>query len=265
VTTHIDRCVSHYKRARKGLDNLAVGEIGRTPIHPQYVAKVLDQVAADHTIFTCDVGTPTIWACRYLRMNGKPRLLGSFLHGSMANALPQAIGAQKANPGRQVITLSGDGGLAMLLGELLTLSQLNLPVKVVVFNNGSLSFVELEQKAAGFLDYGTGLLNPNFAELASAANIFGARVEKPEDLEPALRRALEDNGPALVDVLVHRQELSMPPSITKEQALGFSLYLVKAVLNGRGGRRRFTTSQPPLLSTLSCAIYKTRTRRFSTA
>ncbi|HWF47251.1 MAG TPA: ubiquinone-dependent pyruvate dehydrogenase [Bryobacteraceae bacterium] len=232
--THLDRCVNHYKRARKDLDDLAVAEPGRTPIHPQYVAKVLDELAAEDAIFTCDVGTPTIWASRYLHMNGKRRLLGSFVHGSMANALPQAIGAQKAHPGRQVITLSGDGGIAMLLGDLLTLSQLKLPVKVVVFNNNSLSFVELEQKAAGFLDYGTELVNPDFAKIAEAANIFGARVERPEDLEPAFRRALEHNGPALVEAVVHRQELSMPPTITKEQALGFSLYLVKAVLNGRG-------------------------------
>jgi pyruvate dehydrogenase (quinone) len=231
--SHLDRCVDHYKRARQDLDDLAVGEPGSTPIHPQYVAKVLDQLAGDDAIFTCDVGTPTIWACRYLRMNGKRRLLGSFIHGSMANALPQAIGAQKAYPGRPVITLSGDGGIAMLLGDLLTLAQLKLPVKVVVFNNGSLSFVELEQKAAGFLDYGTDLVNPDFAKIAEAANILGARVEKPEELEPALRRALEHNGPALVDVRVNRQELSMPPTITKDQALGFSLYLVKAVLNGR--------------------------------
>jgi pyruvate dehydrogenase (quinone) len=194
---------------------------------------LLDEAAAGDAIFTCDVGTPTIWAARYLHMNGKRRLLGSFVHGSMANALPQAIGAQKSHPGRQVVTLSGDGGLSMLLGDLLTLRQLNLPVKVVIFNNGSLSFVELEQKAAGLLDYGTDLTNPNFAKLAEAANIFGARVEKPEELEPALRRALDHDGPALVDVVVNRQELSMPPTITKEQALGFSLYLIRAVLNGR--------------------------------
>jgi pyruvate dehydrogenase (quinone) len=231
---HLDTCINHYKRARKGLDDLAVGEPGRTPIHPQYVAKVLNELAADDAIFTCDVGTPTIWAARYLHMNGKRRLLGSFVHGSMANALPQAIGAQKSHPGRQVITLCGDGGLAMLLGDLLTLPQLKLPVKVVVFDNGTLSFVELEQKAAGLLDYGTGLVNPDFAKLAATANVFGVRVSKPEELEPALRSALQHNGPALVDVIVNRQELSMPPSITKEQALGFSLYLIKAVFNGRG-------------------------------
>jgi pyruvate dehydrogenase (quinone) len=231
---HLDKSVNHYQRARKGLDDLAVGEPGHTPIHPQYVAKVVDELASEDAIFSCDVGTPTIWAARYLHMNGKRRLLGSFWHGSMANALPQAIGAQKAYPGRQVITLSGDGGLAMLLGDMLTLPQLSLPVKMIVFNNSSLAFIELEMKAAGLLDYGTNLVNPDFAKMAEAANIFGVRVEKPEALHPALSRALQHDGPALVDVIVNRQELSMPPTISGQQALGFSLYLLKAVLNGRG-------------------------------
>jgi pyruvate dehydrogenase (quinone) len=233
-TSHLDRCVDHYKNARQGLDDLAVGEPGHTPVHPQYVAKVVNELASEDAIFTCDVGTPTIWAARYLQMNGKRRLLGSLIHGSMANALPQAIGAQAANPGRQVISLSGDGGLAMLLGDILTLKQLDLPVKLVVFNNGSLAFVELEMKAAGLVDFGTNLVNPNFAQLAEAANILGTRVEKPEDLRAALERAFAHPGPALVEVIVHRQELSMPPTISAEQALGFGLYMLRAVMNGRG-------------------------------
>jgi pyruvate dehydrogenase (quinone) len=230
----LDDCLEHYKHARKSLDDLAVGEPGHTPIHPQYAAKLLDELAADDAVFTCDVGTPTVWAARYLTMNGKRRLLGSFTHGSMANALPQAIGAQAGHPKRQVIALSGDGGLAMLLGDLLTLRQLQLPVKVVVFNNSSLAFVELEMKAAGLVDYGTELVNPNFAKLAESADIFGIRVEKPEQLRPALAEALAHDGPALIEVLVNRQELSMPPTITIEQALGFSLYTIRAVLSGRG-------------------------------
>ena len=230
----LETCVGHYKNARKGLDDLAVGEPGKTPIHPQYVAKVLDEVAADDAVFTCDVGTPTVWAARYLTMNGKRRLLGSFNHGSMANALPQAIGVQASHPKRQVITLSGDGGLAMLLGDLLTLQQLKLPVKLVVFNNQALGFVELEMKAAGIVDYGTELVNPHFAKLAESANVFGRRVEKPEELKGALTEAIAHDGPALVEVLVHRQELSMPPTISLEQAWGFSLYMIRAVLSGRG-------------------------------
>src|SRR6202046_1218967 len=232
--SYLDVCLSHYQKSRKTLDDLPVGEPGRTPIHPQYVAKVLDELAAEDAVFTCDVGTPTVWSARYLHMNGKRRLLGSFSHGSMANALPQAIGVQASHPGRQGITLSGDGGLAMLLGDLLTLRQLKLPVKLVVFNNSSLGFVELEMKAAGLVDYGTDLVNPNFAKLAESADILGIRVEKPEELRPALTKALAHNGPALVEVLVNRQELSMPPTISLEQALGFSLYMIRAVLSGRG-------------------------------
>ncbi len=232
--SYLDICLGHYKDARKSLDDLAVGEPGKTPIHPQYVAKVLDELAAEDAVVTCDVGTPTVWSARYLHMNGKRRLLGSFSHGSMANALPQAIGVQASHPGRQVIALSGDGGLAMLLGDLLTLHQLELPVKLVVFNNSSLGFVELEMKAAGLVDYGTELVNPNFAKLAESADVFGVRVEKPEALRPALTEALAHDGPALVEVLVNRQELSMPPTISLEQALGFSLYMIRAVLSGRG-------------------------------
>jgi pyruvate dehydrogenase (quinone) len=231
---HLDQCLEHYRKARKGLDDLATGVPGKKPIHPQYVAKIVDQLAAEDAVFTCDVGTPTIWAARYLTMNGKRRLLGSFNHGSMANALPQAIGAQATFPDRQVICFSGDGGLAMLMGDLLSLKQLNLPVKIVVFNNSSLAFVELEMKAAGILDFATDLQNPNFADIAQAAGLFGVRVEPPEALAEGLKKAFEHDGPALIDVVTSRQELSMPPTIDLKQALGFSLYMAKAVLNGRG-------------------------------
>lgn len=231
---HLDNSLRHYHAARQGLDDLASGEPGRKPIHPQYVAKVLDEVTSDDAIFSCDVGTPTIWAARYLRMNGKRRLLGSFAHGSMANALPQAIGAQLSYPSRQVITLSGDGGLAMLLGDLLSLRQLELPVKLVVFKNNSLGFVELEMKAAGFLDFATDLHNPDFAKMAEAAGLLGLTAETPELVRPVLVEALKHDGPALVEVLVNRQELALPPSIEVGQMIGFSLYMIKAVLNGRG-------------------------------
>lgn len=233
---HLDTSLQHYRSARQGLDDLATGEPGRTPIHPQYVARVLDELAAPDAIFSCDVGTPTIWAARYLTMNGRRRLLGSFNHGSMANALPQAIGAQVANPHRQVVTMSGDGGIAMLLGDLLTLRQLRLPVKVVVFNNSSLGFIELEMKAAGILEFATDLENPDFAKLAEATGLLGLKVETPEQLRPALLKALQYDGPALVEVVVNRQELSMPPTITAEQVKGFSLYMLKAILDGRGTR-----------------------------
>ncbi|HEY0791792.1 MAG TPA: ubiquinone-dependent pyruvate dehydrogenase [Chthoniobacterales bacterium] len=231
---YLDQCLQHYRKARKDLDDLATGVPGKKPIHPQFVARTVDQLASEDAVFCCDVGTPTIWAARYLTMNGKRRLLGSFSHGSMANALPQAIGAQASFPGRQVITLSGDGGLAMLLGDVLTLKQLNLPVKIVVFNNSSLAFVELEMKAAGILDFATDLHNPNFADLARAAGLFGVRVEDPGALDAGLKEAFAHDGPALIDVVTSRQELSMPPTIQMQQAVGFSLYMAKAVLSGRG-------------------------------
>jgi pyruvate dehydrogenase (quinone) len=231
---HLKASLAHYKNARKGLDELATEGSGKKPIHPQYVVRVLDELAAKDAIFSCDVGTPTIWAARYLTMNGKRRLLGSFNHGSMANALPQAIGAQVSHPGRQVVSLSGDGGLAMLMGDLLSLQQLQAPVKVIVFKNNSLAFVELEMKAAGILDFGTDLRNPNFAKMAEGAGLLGLSAETPAQVRPMIAQALKYDGPALVEVLVSRQELSMPPTITAEQAKGFSLFALKAVLSGRG-------------------------------
>jgi pyruvate dehydrogenase (quinone) len=232
--THLKTSLEHYRKARKGLDELATDGKGRRTTHPQYLVRVLDELAAKDAIFCCDVGTPTIWAARYLTMNGRRRLLGSFNHGSMANALPQAIGAQVSHPGRQVISLSGDGGLAMLMGDLLTLRQLSLPVKVIVFKNDSLAFVELEMKAAGIVDFGTDLHNPDFAKMAEAAGLLGLTAETPDQAEPMIAQALQHDGPALVEVVVSRQELSMPPTITFEQAKGFTLFMMRAVLSGRG-------------------------------
>jgi pyruvate dehydrogenase (quinone) len=231
--THLRSALEHYRKARKGLDELATGGSGQAS-HPQYVTRVVDELAAADAIFSCDVGTPTVWAARYLTMNGKRRLLGSFTHGSMANALPQAIGAQLGHPGRQVISLSGDGGLAMLMGELLSLRQLQLPVKVIVFRNEALAFVELEMKAAGFLDFATDLINPDFAKMADAAGLLGLTAETSDQVRPMMTRALEHDGPALLEVRVHRQELAMPPTISLEQVSGFSLFMLKAVLSGRG-------------------------------
>ncbi|HXI93161.1 MAG TPA: ubiquinone-dependent pyruvate dehydrogenase [Blastocatellia bacterium] len=231
---HLKGALEHYRNVRKGLDDLANGETGSDTIHPQYLTRIIDELADEDAIFTCDVGTPTIWAARYLRMNGKRRLLGSFNHGSMANALTQAIGAQVSNPGRQVITLSGDGGLAMLMGDLLTLRQMQLPIKVVVFRNDALGFVELEMKATGIIDFGTDLRNPDFAKMADGAGILGLKAARPEEVRPAIAESLRHDGPALVEVTVPRHELSMPPTITLDQAKGFGLFMLRAVLNGRG-------------------------------
>ena len=230
--THLAQAREHYARARKALDELAAP--GRGLIRPQQVARAISDHAAADAVFTCDVGLPTVWAARYLAMNGKRRLIGSFWHGSMANAMAQSIGAQKAFPGRQVISLSGDGGFSLLMGDFLTLVQLGLPVKVVVFNNGALGFIELEQKSTGFLPFGTEFKNPNFAAIAEAAGIRGIRIEDPGEVEPSIAAALSHNGPVLVDAVVNRTELAMPPAVTLETAKGFTLYMVRAVMSGRG-------------------------------
>jgi pyruvate dehydrogenase (quinone) len=233
-THHLGSAVSHYTKTRANFDGLADDDRNRTPIHPQYVARLVSELATDDAVFIPDVGSPVVWAARYLHMNGRRRLIGSFSHGSMANALPQAIGAQSAYPSRQVVALAGDGGLAMLFGELLTVRQNKLPVKIVVFNNSSLNFVEVEMKAAGIVNFGTGLDNPDFAAVANAMGIHGRRVEKPDDLEGALREAFAHDGPALVDVVTARQELSIPPTVTAEQAKGFGLYAIRTLMSGRG-------------------------------
>ncbi|MGC1281288.1 MAG: ubiquinone-dependent pyruvate dehydrogenase [Streptosporangiaceae bacterium] len=233
-SAHLDRMTGHYRRARERLDHLTQERRGHSPLHPQAVAAAVDRLAAQDAVFTADVGSPCIWAARYLRMNGRRRLIGSFSHGSMANALPHAIGIQASQPGRQVVALSGDGGIAMLLGELITLRQQHLPVKVVVFNNGALAFVELEMKAAGIVTYGTDLDNPDFAGIARAVGLFGARVEKAGELDDALRAAFEHDGAALVEVLTDRHELSLPPKISYGELKGFTLYATRTILSGGG-------------------------------
>jgi pyruvate dehydrogenase (quinone) len=231
---HLDASVAHYKKARAGLDELARGTPGSKPIHPQYLARLLSEQASDDAVFTADVGTPTIWAARYLAMNGRRRLVGSWVHGSMANAMAHAIGVQASQPARQVISMSGDGGFAMLMGDLITLTQMKLPVKVVIFNNGVLGFVALEMKASGFIETGTDLQNPDFAAMARAMGIHAIRVEDPGELAAAIGDVLSHDGPAVLDVVTAKQELSMPPTITAEQVKGFSLWVLRAVMSGRG-------------------------------
>ncbi|HEX3862405.1 MAG TPA: ubiquinone-dependent pyruvate dehydrogenase [Stellaceae bacterium] len=231
---HLDGALANYVKAREGLDDLATGKPGRKPIHPQYVARLIDRHASDDAVFTFDVGTPTIWAARYLKMNGRRRMIGSLAHGSMANAMPQAIGAQAAFPKRQIISLSGDGGFAMLMGDFLTLVQQKLPVKIVVFDNRVLGFVALEMKASGFVEMGTSLTNPDFAAMAKAIGVHARRVEDPGELEEAIKDILAHDGPALLDVVTNTQELAMPPTINIEQVKGFGLWAIQAVISGRG-------------------------------
>jgi pyruvate dehydrogenase (quinone) len=231
--SHLDQATQHYRKTRKELDALAAESTGKRLIHPQQIAKAISDHAAADAIFTCDVGLPAVWAARYLAMNGKRRLIGSFWHGSMANAMAQSIGAQAAFPGRQVISLSGDGGFSMLMGDFLSLVQLGLPVKVVVFNNSALGFIEIEQKSSGFIDFGTSFKNPNFAAMAEASGVRGIRIEDPADVDKGIAAALAHDGPVLVDAVVSRMVLPIPPAITAEMAKGFTLYMLKAVLGGR--------------------------------
>jgi pyruvate dehydrogenase (quinone) len=235
-SAHLDGILRDYRKARADLDALAESEPNSKVIHPQYVTRIVSELAQDDAIFSCDVGTPIAWTARYLRMNGRRRLIGSFNHGSMANAMLQAIGAQAAYPQRQVISFSGDGGFTMMMGEFVTLLQTNLPVKIVVLNNGTLGFVELEMKASGFLDVDCDLKNPNFAEMARAMGIKGVRVEAPQDLRAAVQDVLKHKGPALLDVVSARQELVMPPTTTFDEAHKFGMFMFKAVLDGRAGQ-----------------------------
>lgn len=232
-TDFLQECQERYKDNIKNLDSKAEGETGKL-IHPEYLMKVISNQAERNAIFTADVGTPTVWAARHLEMKAGRRLIGSFNHGSMAAAMPMAIGAKFAFPDRQVISLSGDGGFAMLMGDLLTIYQYNLPVKIVIFNNSSLGFVALEMKVIGMPPFGTDLKNPDFAKMAESMGIMGIRVENSEDVPSAIEKALAHNGPVLVDVLTNPTELSMPPKIEIGQAKGFGIYMIKQTLLGDG-------------------------------
>ena len=229
----LKKCQLLYKENRINLDSHAKSQPGNL-IHPEYLTKVIGELANPNAIFTADVGTPTVWAARYLDMKAGRRLIGSFNHGSMASAMPQAIGAQLAFPERQVISLSGDGGFAMMMGDILTIYQYNLPVKIVVYNNGSLGFVAMEMKVVGMPPFGTDLKNPNFAKMAEAIGIMGIRVENSEDIPSAIEKALAHNGPVLIDVVTNPTELAMPPKINIEQAKGFGIYMIKQTLLGDG-------------------------------
>jgi pyruvate dehydrogenase (quinone) len=235
-SSHLNDALHDYRKARADLDALAESGPNSKTIHPQYVTRVVSELAEYDAIFSCDVGTPIAWTARYLKMNGRRRLVGSFNHGSMANAMLQGLGAQAAFPERQVISMSGDGGFTMMMGEFVTLLQTGLPLKIVVLNNGTLGFVELEMKASGFLDSGCDLKNPNFAAMAQAMGIKGVRVEKPQDLPAAVSEVLQHKGPALLDVVSARQELVMPPTTTLDEAHKFGLFMLKAVLDGRAGQ-----------------------------
>ncbi|POX61763.1 ubiquinone-dependent pyruvate dehydrogenase [Streptomyces sp. Ru62] len=233
----LDRMLERHAHALEGAVSAYTRDVDRhTPIHPEYVASVLDEEAADDAVFTVDTGMCCVWAARYLTPNGRRRILGSFVHGSMANALPQAIGAQFLDRGRQVVSLSGDGGFSMLMGDFLTLVQYDLPVKVVVFNNSSLGMVDLEMMVDGLPPHGTSYPHADYAAIATAAGARGIRVEKPGQVRDALREAFAHDGPALVDVVTDPAALAVPPKITTEQLTGFALSASRTVLSGGVGR-----------------------------
>jgi pyruvate dehydrogenase (quinone) len=233
--SHLQHCRKDYINVRAGLDKKAAADRSKTTVYPEYVAAELSRQVKDNAIFTCDVGTPTVWAARYLQARKGMNVLGSFNHGSMANAMPMAIGAQFTYPDRQVISLSGDGGFAMLMGDILTIRQYKLPVKIVVFNNGILGFVALEMKVQGYPPFVTDLDNPDFALMAESMGIKGIAVRTPDRVAPAIAEALAHNGPVLLDMYVSPSELSMPPTITLEEAKGFSLYMFRQIMDGNLG------------------------------
>ncbi|MFJ5078540.1 pyruvate dehydrogenase [Streptomyces sp. NPDC088553] len=233
----LDKMLKKHADALEGVVKAYTRKVEKhVPIHPEYVASVIDELADDDAVFTVDTGMCNVWAARYLSPNGRRRIIGSFSHGSMANALPQAIGAQFTDRNRQVVSLSGDGGFSMLMGDFLTLVQYDLPVKVIVFNNSSLGMVELEMLVSGLPSYGTTNKNPDFAAIARAAGAYGVRVEKPKHLTSALKDAFKHKGPALVDVVTDPNALSIPPRISADMVTGFALSASKIVLDGGVGR-----------------------------
>ncbi|MFJ5289387.1 pyruvate dehydrogenase [Streptomyces sp. NPDC088348] len=233
----LDKMLKKHADALEGVVKAYTRKVEKhTPIHPEYVASVLDEVADGDAVFTVDTGMNNVWAARYLTPNGRRRVIGSFSHGSMANALPQAIGAQFTDRHRQVVAMSGDGGFSMLMGDFLTLVQHDLPVKVVVFNNSALGMVELEMMVGGLPAYGTTHQHSDFAAIARAAGAYGVRVEKPKQLAGALTDAFKHKGPALVDVVTDPNALSIPPRISADMVSGFALSASKIVLDGGVGR-----------------------------
>ncbi|OFL23700.1 pyruvate dehydrogenase [Corynebacterium sp. HMSC062A03] len=227
---------NHYDKLHHVVEAYTSGVEKHTPIHPEYIADLIDQQADEDAIFTVDTGMCNVWGARYITANGKREQIGSFRHGTMANALPMAIGAQAAHPDRQVITFSGDGGLSMLMGELLTVKLHNLPVKMFVFNNSSLGMVKLEMLVQGLPEHETDHEHVNFAQIAEGAGIKHFRIEDPKDAPRLIKEALAYDGPALIDVVTDPNALSLPPTLTFEQLLGFSKAATRTVFGGGVGQ-----------------------------
>jgi len=230
---HLKACLAKERETRKSLNRHNEDSKQAAPLSPEQVTSMLSEVADNDAIFTVDTGMTAVWAARHLQMKRDRRLIGSFNHGSMANAMPQAIGAQFAFPKRQVISLSGDGGFAMLMGDLLTIAQYELPIKLVIFNNSTLGMVKLEMRVAGYEDFGVDVPPVNFAKLADACGIRGFRVERTSDLKDAFASALRHKGPALVDIVTNPNALALPPKIDAKEVAGYGLYVAKQTLHGK--------------------------------
>jgi pyruvate dehydrogenase (quinone) len=230
---HLKACQEKFRETQESLDSHAEKNKNAQPLAPEYVTSILNEVASDEAVFTVDTGMTAVWAARYLKMTPKRRLIGSFNHGSMANAMPQAIGAQLAFPKRQVVSMSGDGGFTMLVGDLLTVAQYKLPVKLVVYNNSTLGMVKLEMRVAGYEDFGVDVKNPNFAKMAEAVGIRGFRIENSRDLKKSLEAAFDHDGPVLIDIVTDPNALALPPKIDAKEVAGYGLYVAKQTLHGR--------------------------------
>ena len=230
---HLKECLEKSRKTQKSLQQRTEGNKNARPLAPEYVTTVLSDVAKDDAVFTVDTGMAAVWAARYLRMTRERRLIGSFNHGSMANAMPQAIGAQFAFPKRQIISMSGDGGFTMLMGDVLTVAQYELPIKIVIFNNGTLGMVKLEMRVAGYEDFGVDFKNVNFAKLAEAVGIRGFRIEDCGKLKDSLATALRHSGPAIIDVVTNPNALALPPKIDAKEVAGYGLYVAKQTLHGK--------------------------------
>uniref|UniRef100_UPI002591E70B thiamine pyrophosphate-dependent enzyme n=1 Tax=uncultured Parabacteroides sp. TaxID=512312 RepID=UPI002591E70B len=225
--------LAHYDKVKRNLRSAAEVKGKDEKIHPEYVISLIDELASKDAVFTVDTGMTCVWGARYLQATGKRKMLGSFNHGSMANAMPQAIGAALAYPGRQAVALCGDGGLSMMLGDLATIVQYKLPVKLIVFNNRSLGMVKLEMEVAGLPDWQTTMLNPDFARVALSMGMAGYNVSNPDDVLPTLTKAFASDGPALVNIMTDPNALAMPPKIEFTQMLGFAQTMYKLLMEGR--------------------------------
>jgi pyruvate dehydrogenase (quinone) len=229
-TTFLDEMRSLHQEVEERYDSYAKEKGNEQMIHPEYVAYVIDEIANDDAIFTVDTGMSAVWAARYLKAGKNRYLTGSFNHGSMANAMPMAMGAGLSHPERQVIALCGDGGISMLLGDLMTISQYQVPVKIIIFNNRSLGMVKLEMLVQGYMDWQTDMVNPDFVKVAEAMNIKGWEAKEPKDVKQVLIDAFNHDGPAVVSIFTDPNALAMPPTIKFEQVLGFVNSMAKLMI-----------------------------------